>query len=151
MRQSITRRRAGTAAAIAVLTATMLSGCFPNPGDLVNQGVEDAIEGATGGDVSLGGELPADFPDSVVLIDGEIGFAGGAGGTGGESWVVIVSSSAADPVADAAAKLEGAGFTEDTTLSGDTASAVVYSNGEYIVLLAGDGETVTYTVTQQPK
>ena len=78
----ITHRRMGIAAVIAVLTATMLSGCFPNPGDLVNQGVEDAIEEATGGDVSLGGELPADFPESVVLIDGDISFAGGAGGDG---------------------------------------------------------------------
>jgi hypothetical protein len=149
MRQSITRRRAGTAAVIAVLAATMLSACFPNPGDLVNRGVEDAIEDATGGDVSLGGELPADFPESIALIDGEIAFAAGAGGS--EGWIVMISSSAADPVADAAAKLEAAGFTEDTALSGDTASAVVYSNGEHIVLLAGDGETITYTVTQQPK
>ena len=148
MRPSITHRRMGIAAVIAVLTATMLSGCFPNPGDLVNQGVEDAIEEATGGDVSLGGELPADFPDSVVLIDGDISFAGGAGGDG---WIVMISSSAADPVADAAAKLEAAGFTQDTTLNGDTASAVVYSNGEYLVLIAGDGDVVSYTVTPQPK
>lgn len=144
----ITHRRMGIAAVIAVLTATMLSGCFPNPGDLVNQGVEDAIEEATGGDVSLGGELPADFPESVVLIDGDISFAGGAGGDG---WLVMISSSAADPVADAAAKLEAAGFTQDTTLNGDTASAVVYSNDEYLVLIAGDGDVVSYTVTPQPK
>ena len=148
MRPSITHRRMGIAAVIAVLTATMLSGCFPNPGDLVNQGVEDAIEEATGGDVSLGGELPADFPESVVLIDGDISFAGGAGGDG---WLVMISSSAADPVADAAAKLEAAGFTQDTTLNGDTASAVVYSNDEYLVLIAGDGDVVSYTVTPQPK
>ncbi|MBM7831320.1 hypothetical protein JOE59_002025 [Agromyces cerinus] len=149
MRQSITHRRAGTAVVIAAVTATLLTGCFPNPGDLVNQGVEDAIKDATGGDVSLSGELPADFPASIALVDGEITFA--AGSAGSEGWIVIVSSSAADPVADAAAKLEAAGFTEDTTLSGDNASAVVYSDGEYIVLLAGDGEAVTYTVTQQPK
>ncbi len=146
--RSITHRRMGIAAVIAVLTATMLSGCFPNPGDLVNRGVEDAIEEATGGDVSLGGELPADFPESVVLIDGDISFAGGAGGDG---WLVMISSSAADPVADAAAKLEAAGFTQDTTLNGDTASAVVYSNDEYLVLIAGDGDVVSYTVTPQPK
>ncbi|WP_147305682.1 hypothetical protein [Agromyces sp. Root1464] len=149
MRPSTIHRRMGIAAVIAVLTATTLSGCFPNPGDLVNQGVEDAIEEATGGDVSLGGELPADFPESVALIDGDISFAGGA--PGGEGWVVMISSSAADPVADAAAKLEAAGFTEDTTLNGDTASAVVYSDGEYLVLIAGDGDVVSYTVTPQPK
>jgi hypothetical protein len=150
MRSSITRRHAGTVAVIAVLTATVLSGCsIPNPGDLVNKGVEGAIEDATGGDVSLSGELPADFPASVVLIDGDISFSAGAGGA--EGWVVMVSSDAADPVADAAAKLEAAGFIEDTTVNGDTASAVVYSNGEYLVLLAGDGGAVSYTVTPQPK
>ena len=63
----------------------------------------------------------------------------------------MISSSAADPVADAAAKLEAAGFTQDTTLNGDTASAVVYSNDEYLVLIAGDGDVVSYTVTPQPK
>ncbi|WP_133411898.1 hypothetical protein [Agromyces badenianii] len=148
MRHS-TFSRLGTAAVLAALTATLLSGCFPNPADLVNQGVEDAVEDATGGEVSLGGELPADFPESVALIDGEIAFAAGAGGS--EGWMVMVTSTAADPVADAAAKLEAAGFTEDTTLSGEGASAVVYSNGEYLVLVAGEGETVSYTVTQQPK
>jgi hypothetical protein len=147
MRPSITHRRAGAAAVIAALTAILLSGCFPNPGELVNKGVEGAIEDATGGDVSLGGELPADFPESVALIDGDISFAAGAGGS--EGWIVMITSSAADPVADAGAKLEAAGFTEDTTLSGADASAVVYSNGEYLVLVAGDGEAVSYTVTPQ--
>ncbi|WP_156891630.1 hypothetical protein [Agromyces subbeticus] len=152
MRHPITtRRRAATAAVIAALAATLLSGCFPNPGDLVNQGVEDAIEDATGGDVSLGGELPADFPPTVELIEGEIGFAAGgeAGGTSG--WTVMITSTAADPVAEAAAKLETAGFTEDTTLAGQNTGAVVYSNSEYLVLVAGDGDTVSYTVTPQPK
>ncbi|KRC58633.1 hypothetical protein ASE14_18980 [Agromyces sp. Root81] len=149
MRHSTIHRRAGAAAVIAAVTALLLSGCFANPGDLVNKGVEDAIEDATGGDVSLGGELPADFPESVALIDGDIAFAAGAGGS--EGWIVMISSSAADPVGDAAAKLEAAGFTKDTTLSGDAASALVYSDSEYLVLLAGDGEAVSYTVTQQPK
>jgi len=151
MRHPTIRRRAITAAVIAAMTATLLSGCFPNPGDLVNQGVEDAIEDATGGDVSLGGELPADFPASVELIEGEVGFAAGgeAGGTSG--WTVMVTSTAADPVADAKAKLEGAGFTEDSSLAGQETGAVVLTNGEYLVLVAGDGDTVSYTVTPQPK
>lgn len=151
MRHSISHRRAATAAVIAALTATLLSGCFPNPGDLVNRGVEDAIEDATGGEVSLGGELPADFPDSVELIEGEIGFAAGgeAGGTSG--WTVMITSTAADPVAEAAAKLEAAGFAQDTSLAGQDTGAVVFTNGEYLVLVAGEGETVSYTVTPQPK
>ena len=146
-----TRTRAVLAIAIAGMTATLFTGCFANPAeDLVNQGVEDAIEGATGGDVSLDGEVPADFPTSVPLIDGDITFGAGAGGS--EGWIVMITSTAADPVADAAAKLEAAGFTQDTELSGSGAAAQVYTNGEFLVLLAGDGEkVVTYTVTQQPQ
>ena len=142
-------RRAAVAAALAALTSALLTGCFSNPvEDLVNQGVEDAVEGATGGDVSLGGELPADFPVSIPLVEGEIGFAAGAGGE--EGWIVAVNSSSGDPVADAVAELEGAGFTESTELSGGGANAALYTDGEYLVLLAGEGETITYTVTPQP-
>lgn len=138
--------RAAIAVVIAGLTASLLTGCFGNPvEDLVNQGVEDAVEGATGGEVSLDGELPSDFPESVPLIDGEISFAGGSGG--GQGWIVTLTSDAADPIADAKAALEGGGFTEDTTVSGAGMGAVVYSNTDLLVLLAGDGKTVSYTVT----
>ena len=140
--------RAAVAVAIAGITTSLLTGCFGNPVEnLVNQGVEDAVESATGGDVSLDGELPEGFPTSVPLIDGDITVAAGAGGADG--WVVVISSSASDPVAEAASALEGAGFTEDTTVSGAGMGAKVYSNAEYIVLLAGEGETVSYTVTPQ--
>ena len=142
-----TTTRAATAVAIAGITASLLTGCFGNPGDLVDKGVEDAIESATGGDVSLGGEVPADFPTTIPLIDGDVTFAGGAGDTDGKGWVVVLTSSAADPVADAAAALEGAGFTEDTSMTGAEAGARIYTNPEYFVLLAGEGETLTYTVT----
>lgn len=143
-----TTTRAAIAVVIAGITATLLTGCFGNPvEDLVNRGVEDAVEDATGGDVSIGGELPADFPTSVPIIDGDISLAAGAGGADG--WVVVITSSASDPVAEAAAALETAGFTEDTTVSGAGMGAKVYSNAEYLVLVAGEGTTLTYTVTPQ--
>lgn len=143
-----TTTRAAIAVAIAGITALLFTGCFGNPvEDLVNRGVEDAIEGATGGDVSLGGELPADFPTSVPIIDGDINLAAGAGGA--EGWVIVLTSSATDPVAEAAAALEGAGFTVDTSVSGVGMGATVYSNAEYLVVLAGEGETLTYTVTSK--
>jgi hypothetical protein len=147
-----TTTRAATALAIAGITASLLTGCFGTPSDLVGKGVEDAIESATGGDVSLGGELPADFPTSVPLIDGDVTFAGGAGDADGKGWLVVISPTAADPVAEAAAALEGAGFTEDTTMAGGEAGARVYTNAEFLVLLAGDdnGETLSYTVTPNP-
>lgn len=138
--------RSAIAVVIAGVTATLLTGCFGNPvEDLVQQGVEEAVEDATGGDVSLGGELPADFPTSVPLVDGDISLAAGTGGA--EGWVVVITSSASDPVADAASALEGAGFTEDTAVTGAGVGAKVYSNAEYIVLVAGEGTTVSYTVT----
>ena len=50
-------------------------------------------------------------------------------------------------MADAAAALEAAGFTEDTSRSpAATAGAAVYSDGEYTVLLVGQGSAVSYTV-----
>lgn len=143
------RLRLGLLAATALVAATALTGCFANPvEDLVNQGIEGAVEEATGGDVSLGGELPADFPAEVPLPDGEIVFAAG---TAGEGWIVTMTSAAADPVADAAAALEGAGFTVDTTLSGTDAGASVYTNEKYLVVVAGDGENVAFTVTAKPQ
>ena len=139
-----TTSRAAIAVAIAGIAASLLTGCFGNPAD-INQGVEDAIESATGGEVSLDGELPADFPASVPLIEGDITVAAGAGGT--EGWVVVVTpADSDDPVADAASALEAAGFTEDKSISGDGGGAAVYSDGEYTVLLVGQGSAVSYTV-----
>ena len=139
-----TRARAAIALAIAGVTASLLTGC--NPVDAVQQGVEEAIESATGGDVSLG-ELPEGFPESIPLIDGSI--AGGAGGSaeGTEGWTVVVTSDAADPMADAAAALEGAGFTKDPSIATGGVGAELYSDGEYTVLLVGQGKNVSYTVT----
>ena len=149
MSGSTSAARSTIAVVIAGLTVSLLTGCFGNPlENLVNQGVEDAVEGVTGGEVSVEGELPADFPESVPLIDGDIGLAAGTGSS--EGWMVVVTSSAADPLADATAALEEAGFVEDTTVSGAGLGAVVYSNDELLVLVAGNGTTVTYTVTPKP-
>ena len=138
-----TRSRVAIAVAIAGVTASLLTGC--NPADLVNQGVEDAIESATGGDVSLG-ELPEDFPDSVPLIEGDVAVGAGGGSTGAEGWVVVITpSSSDDPVAEAASALEAAGFAADPKVAGE--GAALYSNGEYTVLLVGKGTSVSYTVT----
>lgn len=138
------RTRLGVFAAIALVTATALTGCVNPVEELVNQGIEGAVEEATGGDVSIGGELPADFPAEVPIIDGDIVFAAGSMGDG---WLVTITATGADPVADAVAALEEAGFAADTSLSGSDATASVYSNANYLVLVAGDGENLAYTVT----
>ena len=134
--------RAAMAIAIAGVTASLLTGCFANPvEELVNRSVEGAVEEATGGDVSLSGELPADFPAEVPVIEGKIGLSAGAGGA--EGWVVAITGTSGDALAEAAAELEAAGYTEDTAVSGGQ----VYTGADYLVLLAGEGSTVSYTVT----
>ncbi|MEV1130347.1 hypothetical protein [Agromyces sp. NPDC049794] len=138
--------RAAMAVAIAGVTASLLTGCFANPiEELVNRSVEGAVEEATGGDVSLSGELPADFPAEVPVLEGKIGLSAGAGGT--EGWIIAVTTTSSDALADAAGELEAAGFTEDTSVSGGQLGAKVYTGSAYLVLLAGEGSTVTYTVT----
>lgn len=139
-----TRTRAAIALAIAGVTASLLTGC--NPGDAINQGIEEAIESASGGDVSLG-ELPEGFPESVPVIDGEIQLGGGGSADGTEGWVVTVTSDAADPMADAVDALESAGFAKDESIATGGVGAEFYSDGEYSVLLVGQGSSVVYTVT----
>jgi hypothetical protein len=134
------RGRAAALLSVAAVATALLTGCVGNPvEDLVNQGVEDAVEGASGGDVELGGDLPADFE-----------LAGGAGGDT-EGWVVVLTSDSADPLADAKSALTGAGFGEDAALSGNAGGGSVYTDGEHLVILAGDETTVTYTVTPAPQ
>lgn len=138
------RSRAAIAVAIAGVSASLLTGC--NPADVVNQGIEEAIEGATGGDVSLG-DLPEGFPESVPVIEGDIAVGAGGGSTGADGWTVVVTSDTADPMADAKAALESAGYSDDPSISTDGGGAAAYSNDEYTVLLIGQGENISYTVT----
>lgn len=138
------RTRLGVLAALALVTATGLTGCVNPVEELVNKSIEGAVEEATGGDVSVGGELPADFPAEVPLVDGDIVFAAGSNG---EGWLVTITAKGADPVAEAVAALEAAGFAADTSVSGTDAAASVYSNETYLVFIAGDGENLAYTVT----
>ena len=145
------RPRGRLAALSALAFATLvLTGCAANPvQDLVDRTVEETVEGATGGEVELGGDLPTGFPTSVPVIDGTIEVAGGAGGNS-HGWMVVLTPEGADPVADATSALTAAGFTEDASLSGDAAGGSVYTDGQYVVVLAGDATTVTYTVFPAP-
>ncbi|QEO15542.1 hypothetical protein FLP10_14695 [Agromyces intestinalis] len=145
--------RALAAAGVSTVIAIGLTGCF-NPFErMVQQGVEDAVEGAvegaTGGDVSIG-ELPSGFPESEIpLIEGEVVFAAGAPNQEGEGWLITIKSPAADPVADAVAKLEAAGFTTDPNLEGvDLQGMAIRTNGTWTVWVGGDTDGVAYTVAR---
>ncbi|WP_353815663.1 hypothetical protein [Agromyces sp. SYSU T00266] len=141
--------RARAAAIVASLAAaSLLTGCTGTVQEFVERGVEDAVEEGAGAQVDLSGELPTDFPTSVPIIDGTIELAGGAASADG--WVVVLTSEAADPLADARAEVEGAGFREDPALAQASAAGTVYTDGELLVILAGEGDAVTYTVTPAP-
>lgn len=126
--------------------APLLSGCSL---------VEGVIESQTGGDVDLGGDtVPADFPATVPLADGDVVNGSAVTGPGGERvWNVLIN--VADPAApDAiAAQLEGAGFVAPG-VGGvtDEGGTLTYTKDDLVVnvLLAkvGDAWTANYTVAQ---
>ena len=139
-----TRKKTATiavAALIAFAGVGGLAGCT-QASNMVN----GAVQSASGGDVSLGGSLPSGWPEEVPVIDGELMF--GAGGIAdGTGWVVTVKSTATDPLADAQALLQDAGFSVDAAAQGSQAGVVSMKNANYTVVIAGTGDGLLYTVT----
>jgi hypothetical protein len=133
------------AVAVAVLGIAALSGCS---GTGVANVVNGAVHEATGGDVSLGGQLPAGWPEEIPVIDGKILFGAANTTNGDKGWVVTIHSSSADPLADAKKKLEDAGFNADTSTSANVGGAGVaaLTNDTYTVAIAGTPDGILYTV-----
>ncbi|GAA3872606.1 hypothetical protein GCM10022381_14560 [Leifsonia kafniensis] len=127
---------------LALSAAPVLSGCS-SVGGLVNGAVQQASDGK----VSLGGALPKGWPEEVPVIDGEILLGAGNSADGQTGWVVTIKSAAADPVADATAQLEAAGFVADASGSSGGNGAAALKNDNYTVLVAGNADGVIYTVT----
>lgn len=134
--------------ALALLPA--LSGCFGNP-------IEQIVEGATGGDVSLPGQsVPDDFPSDVPLVDGEVVFGLGVGSDEGKAWNVTVKVTGLDAADQIKSELEGAGFTaNEAGIGGSTeeGATLVYDNGTYNVLVvigkdSENGFIASYTVAE---
>jgi hypothetical protein len=149
MTTAITMKKAPVQMGLAVLAllaaGPALAGCSD---DQVQGAVNGAVQGATGGDVSLGGALPDGWPTEIPVIDGEIKFGAGNTTDGDQGWVVTVASSASDPLADAKQKLLDAGFEVDTGNSanvGDVGVAALKS-ATYTVTIAGTPDGVLYTV-----
>ena len=142
-----TRVTVPLAIVLALAITPALSGCFANP-------LEQMIEGATGGNVDLGGTtVPDGFPSEVPLIDGQIQY--GASLADGEATVfnVTIKVSGASPVDAIKAQLEEAGFTAQTEFSGDAAEGgtLIYASDAWgaLVVVAKDSDAwiVNYTVT----
>ena len=135
---------------LALAITPALSGCFGNP-------IEQIVEGATGGDVSLPGQsVPEDFPKDVPIIDGEVTFGMGVGNDDGKAWNVTVKVSGIDAADTIKSQLEGAGFTANEAGIGgttDEGATLVYDNGTYNVLVvvskdAENGFVANYTVAE---
>jgi hypothetical protein len=133
---------------LALAITPALSGCFGNP-------LEQIIEGATGGDVDLGGKaIPDGFPtNEVPLIAGEIQFGGSIGTADAKVYNVTFKVTGASPVDAIKAQLEGAGFTTETEFSGDGAEGgtLIYTSPAWGVLVVVGKDSnawiVNYTVS----
>ena len=142
-----TVRLAALVAAIALVSTTTLAGCFGNP-------VEQIIEGATGGDVDLGGtSLPDGYPtDEVPVVGGEI-LSGLAIGDAASKIYNITVKTDGDPTTEVRDLLVGAGFTEQMGAQASSAegSSYVFTSdawGVLVVIGQVDGAwNANYTVT----
>ncbi|TFC91025.1 MULTISPECIES: hypothetical protein [Cryobacterium] len=129
--------------AVAVAALALLSGCS---GEGVGGAVNGVVTEASGGDVSLGGQLPDGWPADIPVIEGDLGFGAANSTDGGRGWVVTVTTDAADPLSDATTVLEAAGFSADTANIGDAGVAAL-TNETWSVVIAGTPEGVLYTVS----
>ncbi len=139
------RLRMTLAVAALVAVAPALAGCSDTQ---VQDAVNGAVQGATDGDVSLGGALPDGWPTEIPVIDGQIKFGAGNTTNGDQGWVVTIASGAADPLADAEQKLVDAGYVPDTSSSANVGDVGVVAlvNDTYVVTIAGTPDGVLYTV-----
>ena len=144
-------RRVTLGLLVAAVALPLLAGCSvgENVRDSVSGAVNGAVQDATGGDVSLGGQLPADWPSDIPVVDGEVLFAtGGLGESGVGGWVVTVNATSTTPLEEARTQLLAAGFTE--VVAGVDAEVVTMANAAYGVVVAGNPDGVVYTVTPVP-
>lgn len=148
-------RRRTTALTAIVLGATLsLTGCFGNPlENLVNQGVEGAIESATGGLLGgSSGELPDGFPTEIPIIPGDVQGGFGVNVEGAQTWTAVVNASGGsveEAGAHIAQQMSGAGF-EASEIGASIAgrSMATYTKDQLTVLVtvtSDDSGTVSAT------
>ena len=134
---------------IALAMAPALTGCFGNP-------IEGIIEGATGGQVDLGGTtIPDGYPTSEVPIaDGEIVFGGSLGDAESRVFNVTVRVPNAQAIDSIKAQLEAAGFKSQGAFEGSTADGGTFiattDKWGVLVVVAKDGDNgfiANYTVS----
>jgi hypothetical protein len=140
-------------AATVVLAGFLLAGCAAGGAapESPGQGSDPGTTSTTppSAEVSSGASIPETYPrDDVPLADGEPVFAADLG-TG---WTVILATDdLAAGFADAAARLEAAGFTAQSHTAADDGEFSQYTDADYTVNLTATtdptyGKVISYTV-----
>lgn len=129
-----------------VATATLtVSGCASSPLPPQPEGGSSAAapESESGTDVDA--VMPADFPQDILIPDGELVAGDGSGG----SWVIVKEIQLVDQASVAAdANVKSYGFTLDEFVDDGESSSWSLSNDRYDVLMElRPGSPITMTVT----
>lgn len=133
--------------ALALVVTPTLTACG-NP-------IESLIEGATGGNVDLGGTtLPSDYPTAEVpLIDGEIINAGAIGNDQGKIFNVTIRVADVSAFDTIKGQLEAAGFVSpaESTASAEGGTYLGSTDAWGVVVIVSqdgsNGWVANYTVT----
>jgi len=140
-----TRITVPVAIALAVVFAPALASCSLIP-------VDSIIEGATGGAVQTGSEIPEGFPSEVPIIDGEITFGGSVGDETSRVYNVTVKVDGLEAYDEIKADLEAAGFTSAVAGTAGEGGTGAFANDKWGVLVVvsedgSNGFVANYTVT----
>jgi hypothetical protein len=141
----------GLAAAVAIATPLLLSGC-------------SLIPHGDGGGISLpgvsvgSGKLPKDFPSEVPVAKGEVVAGASLGGDAakGKVWNVTIKVDGQSAADDIKTQLTGAGFEGGDLGTSDGSTGATYHKDHYTVLVLvtkddKNGWVANYTVTYDPK
>lgn len=159
-------RRRSALVALLLGPALLLGGCGSDEDraeDAIEEAAQDAGEDVevdvdgdditienSDGTVSMGGDLPEDFPvDEIPVVEGDVQLAMGVAE---EGWQIsiYVDAAAEDAVSEASTLLEDAGFSLDEEATMGDVSTRTLSSDAYNVFLtataAGDQTTVLYSI-----
>lgn len=130
------------ACALVLAAPLALSGC----GLIGNVAEQNGID--LGGD-----DLPADFPDEVPLIDGEVVFGAAIGGDAGRIWNVTVKVEGEGVLDQISAQFDDAEYSATPINETTDGTAITFTKEPFGVLVVigqdGDGNQVAiYTVTR---
>lgn len=125
------------AAGVTVLAAAaLLSGCAT--GSSSSSASASASASASSSSTQ---ELPANFPESVPLVDGDVVVARGDANDG---WSATITPDTAGGFARAESALEKAGFTR---ADGATKTHATYMDDDYSVSISTPGTSVSYLIS----